>query len=171
MLLQSSHLLNPNQPPVADAALWIRGNLIHYAGPRAGLPAEALSEKQKLDLGDAVLAPGLVNAHSHLELTALAGLRSEGDFVDWIQAVLKAKQDLDPQTQDHELHEGILSCLRGGTTALGDHLSPTSNPETLLRSPLRGKLASPWCRKSPRIWRGPRKFSRRNGKISPPVLR
>lgn len=140
MLLQATHLLNPNHPPVADAALWIRGDRIRYAGPRAGLPAEALSEKQKLDLGDAVLAPGLVNAHSHLELTALAGLRCKGDFVDWIKQVLKAKQELDPQVQDHELHEGILASLRGGATTLGDHLSPTSNPEALLRSPLRGKL-------------------------------
>lgn len=139
MLLFVSHLINPNQAPVADAALWIREDRIRYAGPRAGLPAEAKAEKQSLDLGDAVVAPGLVNAHAHLELTALKGLRFEGDFVDWIREVLRAKQALEPQRQDQEMHEGVLRCLRGGATAVGDHLNVASNPEALLRSPLRGK--------------------------------
>ncbi|KAB2840190.1 amidohydrolase family protein, partial [bacterium] len=139
MLLYASHLLNPRRSPVAEAVLWIQGDRIRYAGPRAELPIEAKQERQSLDLGEAVLAPGLVNAHAHLELTALKGLKYSGDFVDWIRAVLQAKQALEPQRQDHEMHEGVLRLLRGGATCVGDHLSVASNPESLLRSPLRGK--------------------------------
>lgn len=139
MLLYASHLLNPGRAPVAEAALWIQGDRIRYAGPRAGLPEEAKKERQSLDLGEAVVAPGLVDAHAHLELTALKGLPYPGDFVGWIRAVLGAKQALEPQRQDQEMHEGVLRLLRGGTTCVGDHLSVASNPEALLRSPLRGK--------------------------------
>lgn len=139
MLLHASFLINPGEAPVANPALWIQGDHIRFAGPREELPPEAKSEKQSLDLGEAILAPGMVNAHAHLELTALKGLAYPGDFVAWIREVLKAKLKLDPQGQDQEMHEGVLRCLRGGTTTIGDHLSVGSNPEALLASPLRGK--------------------------------
>ncbi|MCE9625492.1 MAG: amidohydrolase family protein, partial [Deltaproteobacteria bacterium] len=93
-----------------------------------------------IDGRDRLVMPGLVNAHAHLELTALEGLNYRGDFVDWIREVLKAKQGLEPQGQDLAMHEGILRTLRGGTTTIGDHLSPGSNPESLLLSPLRGRI-------------------------------
>jgi len=140
MLLHAATLWNPGREPIQDATVWIQADRIRYAGARAQLPTEALSEKQVLDLGEVVLTPGLVNAHAHLELTALEGLNYRGDFVDWIREVLKAKQTLDPQRQDLAMHEGILCTLRGGATAVGDHLSPGSAPQSLLLSPLRGKI-------------------------------
>ena len=42
-----------------------------------------------LDLGHAVVLPGLVNAHTHLELSHLRGrVAPAGSFVDWVQALL-----------------------------------------------------------------------------------
>jgi len=139
MLLQAALLWNPNSEPIPDACVWIQGDQIRFAGPRRDLPEEAKSHRQNLDLGEVLLLPGLVNAHAHSELTALAGLQYQGDFVDWIREILRAKQGLDPQRQDQEMHEGVLRLLKGGTTTVADHLSVNANPEALLRSPLRGK--------------------------------
>src|SRR5215831_6455416 len=139
MLLYASALLNPLQPPRFDAAVWVTGNGIRFAGARSALPPEARQDKNILELGEMALMPGMVNAHAHLDLSALEGLAYCGDFVDWIREVLRAKQELEIQRQDLGMHEGILRCLRGGATTVGDHLSVTSNLEILYQSPLRGK--------------------------------
>src|SRR5205814_6422439 len=56
------------QPPIQDGTVVERDGLITYVGPRAAAPAG-----DDYDLGGAILLPGLVNTHTHLELTAMRG--------------------------------------------------------------------------------------------------
>lgn len=42
-------------------------------------------------LGDMVLLPGLVNTHTHLELTGFAGMAEEADFWRWISRIIALK--------------------------------------------------------------------------------
>jgi imidazolonepropionase-like amidohydrolase len=51
--------------PVQDAALWLDGGRVAYAGPAAGLPPEAATA-DRLDLAGCTLLPGLVDVHVHL---------------------------------------------------------------------------------------------------------
>jgi cytosine/adenosine deaminase-related metal-dependent hydrolase len=39
----------------------------------------------------AILIPGLVNAHTHLELTGFEGLADEPEFTDWIRTIIRLK--------------------------------------------------------------------------------
>jgi cytosine/adenosine deaminase-related metal-dependent hydrolase len=52
-------------PPIVDGTVVTEGERITWVGPRAQAPAGRDEE-----LGDSILTPGLVNAHSHLDLTA-----------------------------------------------------------------------------------------------------
>ena len=73
------------RPPFADGTVSVSGTRIVYVGPRRDAPAG-----EDAELGDAVLLPGLVNAHTHLELTAMRGLLTGLDFVSWIRALTAA---------------------------------------------------------------------------------
>ncbi|MGH7830971.1 MAG: amidohydrolase family protein, partial [Candidatus Binatia bacterium] len=140
MLIQAAYLLNPDREPIPDAAVWIQGDRILYAGERSHLPAEADKEAEPMDLKDHVIAPGLVNAHCHLELTCLEGLAYPGSFVAWVREVLGKKNRLANPEQGASIRRGVGLALRGGTTAIGDHLSVTGDLETALNCPLRGRV-------------------------------
>ena len=68
-------------PPFEDGAVAVDGKSIIAVGPRIEL-SERYPQAQSRDFGDAVILPGLINAHTHLELTAMRGFleNEENDF-------------------------------------------------------------------------------------------
>jgi cytosine/adenosine deaminase-related metal-dependent hydrolase len=81
--------------------------------------------------------PGLVNAHAHLQLPALAH-RPDG-FVPWIGAVLAARSGLTPRAECRLVAAGVRQLLADGTTAVGDIDSTGTSAAELAASPLRGR--------------------------------
>ncbi len=75
------------------------------------------------DLGDAAILPGLVNAHTHLELSWLAGrVPPAPSMVPWIRGLIRLRLDAPPH-EDVQRDEAVmaLSTARGqGTVAFGD---------------------------------------------------
>jgi len=76
------------------------------------------------DLGDVVLLPGLVNAHTHLELSWMAGRIPPADTMpDWIHAVLALRRS-GPSGGEGELQTALRSALgtmrATGTVLVGD---------------------------------------------------
>lgn len=74
-------------PAVQDGTVVEEGGRIAYVGPRRGAPPG-----EDVELGQAILCPGLVNAHCHLELTAMRGFLEDMDFRDWILRLTTAKR-------------------------------------------------------------------------------
>jgi cytosine/adenosine deaminase-related metal-dependent hydrolase len=73
-------------------------------------------------LGDAVLLPGLINAHTHLELSDLRedALRPTS-FVDWLLQLMQAASQPQEFGRVHRATEiGIAMSLRSGVTCVGD---------------------------------------------------
>lgn len=104
-------------PPVPDGAVAVDdAGRIAYVGPRAGAPAgpgEAL--------GDAVLLPGLVDAHTHLELTAFRGLLEHASFFAWIRALTRARAEvLTAADLADAAHVGVCEGLAAGVTTYAD---------------------------------------------------
>src|SRR5919199_265569 len=104
------------RPPIRDGTVAEIGGRIAYVGERSGAPPGVDRE-----LGDAILLPGLVNAHTHLELTAFRGLLEDIPFGDWIArlqsakvAVMNAERFLD------SARLGIAEGLRAGVTTYAD---------------------------------------------------
>jgi 5-methylthioadenosine/S-adenosylhomocysteine deaminase len=104
-------------PPIARGTVAIDGERIAYVGPHAGAPPG-----EDVDLGNVLLLPGFVNAHCHLELTAMRGFLEELDFGDWILRLATAKRavltSLDMLRDAARL--GIAEGLRAGVTTYGD---------------------------------------------------
>lgn len=104
-------------PPIADGTVVVDGDRIVWVGPRAHAPADGRDE----ELGDAVLTPGLVNAHTHLELTMMRGFLEDLPFVDWIRTLTRARAEA--LTADDARDAALLGVAEGlaaGITTFGD---------------------------------------------------
>jgi cytosine/adenosine deaminase-related metal-dependent hydrolase len=73
-----------------------------------------------LDLGQAILMPGLVNSHTHLELTGFAGQVDAGDFNEWIRQVIAIKARRSEEAFFDAACEGIRMGWRAGVTTVCD---------------------------------------------------
>ncbi|MCJ2166246.1 MULTISPECIES: amidohydrolase family protein [unclassified Pseudodesulfovibrio] len=106
----------PGQPVIDDAAILVSQGIIKEVGTYGNL-AKAHSGKV-LDLGDTFLVPGLINAHSHLELAHLRGKCPSGQgFVNWVEALLKQPIfDLEADALEGACRE----LKRTGTVMVGD---------------------------------------------------
>src|SRR5258708_1710081 len=94
-LYSANWILPVSSPPISDGALIVEDELIVDVGPRAEMIAKyggRISENR--DFGPSAILPGLVNTHSHLELTVLRG-RLEGlGFRDWLLGIMRLKERL-----------------------------------------------------------------------------
>lgn len=138
LILTARCVLPVTRPPIRDGALLIDGPSIQAVeGARRLITAHPGVEVR--DLGEAILLPGLVNVHTHLELTALRGqLPSGGPFVEWVLHLLERKRGLTWETYASAVEEGIAELIRAGTTCVGEVSSVGVSFDALQRSGLRG---------------------------------
>lgn len=72
------------------------------------------------DLGGAILAPGLVDAHAHLEWSLWDGVLGPQGFGSWLTRFLELRGRMTPEDHLAAVREGVLRALRAGTTTLAD---------------------------------------------------
>src|SRR4051812_28100023 len=91
----------PGEPPLADAAVVLDAEArVLAVGPSATLRATYAQAAWRDE--SAILLPGLVNAHVHLELSGLRGqTRSGGGFGPWVTSMMERRDALLPE-QDEE---------------------------------------------------------------------
>src|SRR2546430_4334643 len=84
-------------PPIEHGTVGVEDGRIAYVGvrrPERGVGETVRDAERTVDLGDMILMPGLVNAHTHLELTAMRGFLEELDFRRWILRLTSAKRSV-----------------------------------------------------------------------------
>jgi 5-methylthioadenosine/S-adenosylhomocysteine deaminase len=108
--------------PIENGAVAVEGSLIIGVGTRGELSSQ-YREAQAQDFGEAAILPGLVNAHSHLELTAMRGYleREEVDFSAWLKKLTIARLErMTPDDLYVSAAWGALEAVRAGVTCVGD---------------------------------------------------
>jgi cytosine/adenosine deaminase-related metal-dependent hydrolase len=105
-------------PPIRDGWVAVDGGRVAAIGRRGVAPAG------ERDLGDVALMPGLVNAHTHLELSYLRDAVPPGSsFVDWIRSVIAARRQR-PDPAASEILQGVSRAIEEavacGTALVGD---------------------------------------------------
>ena len=141
----ATYVLPISSPPIAGGGIAVENGRIVAVGTLAEL--RAASTAPVTDLPGCVILPGLVNAHTHLELTHFPAwkVRKELDYlpktyVQWVQQVVKIKRALHQEELELSVREGIRMSIESGTTAVGDVLSDFSLAPLLNASPLAGRL-------------------------------
>src|SRR5262245_54137907 len=95
------------------------GRIVAYGHSRAG----DMTPAGEIDLGNVAILPGLVNAHTHLELSWLRGRIAETkNFPGWIRSVmgLISKTDAHADEAARAMREAIDEARRCGTVLVGD---------------------------------------------------
>ena len=106
-------------PPIRDGVVVVDGTDIVYVGNAANAPAG-----DDRDLGNALLLPGLVNAHTHLELTAMRGFLEGLPFQQWVGQLTNARRAvLDVEALSLSARMGIREGLQVGITTFADTCS------------------------------------------------
>lgn len=101
-------------PPLENGIVVVEGALIK-AIESAG------ARKPDLSLGGCAVIPGLVNAHTHLDLSGLRGkIPQAANFTDWLRVVIRHRWGLSPAEIQEAIQEGLKESLFTGTTLLGD---------------------------------------------------
>ncbi|MBC8003096.1 MAG: amidohydrolase family protein [Opitutaceae bacterium] len=119
MLLRARTVLPITAPPIDDGAVLIGDGCIVAVGRWADLRPEASG--QIIDLGDAILLPGLINAHCHLDYTDMAGqLPPTRVFTDWIKQIITLKSGWTRDDYVRSWTNGAAMLLRSGTTTVMD---------------------------------------------------
>lgn len=104
-------------PPIEHGTLVVQDDRIVWVGPSAQAPAGGRDEP----LGDAIITPGLVNAHTHLDLTAMRGFLEDLPFFEWVRILTQARAAVfDPRDELDSAMAGIAEGLRAGITTYGD---------------------------------------------------
>ena len=95
--------------------------------------------QRHIPLPQAVLLPGLVNVHSHLELPPLLDIiRAKAKlFPDWILDLIHAKKELTHKDYLNATANNIRTLLQTGTTAVGDICTHDISPALLQKYGLR----------------------------------
>jgi cytosine/adenosine deaminase-related metal-dependent hydrolase len=120
-----------DQPPLERGTITICDEGIAAVEPAGHRAAD-------VDYGNAALLPGLVNAHTHLDLSGLRGRCPPGeDFTAWLRAVIRHRRGMTPDQVRHDTETGLAECLRFGTTLLGDISGQGQSWTTLASAPLR----------------------------------
>lgn len=120
MLRIRARVVHPvTAPPIADGAVLVddRGT-IAAVGPDALVPAPA--QAARLEFPDGALTPGLVNTHTHVELTHLAGRNAARDFPTWIRTIRALKDATAPEQFERAAEDGVRAAWAAGVTCIAD---------------------------------------------------
>ncbi|HEY4013543.1 MAG TPA: amidohydrolase family protein [Polyangiaceae bacterium] len=85
------------------------------------------------------LLPGVVNAHTHLELSALRGqVRGGAGFVPWVEGMLSVRAEQDPESDTAAIERAVDELVAFGTVAVGEVTNTLGAVHTLAQRGLVG---------------------------------
>jgi cytosine/adenosine deaminase-related metal-dependent hydrolase len=120
-----------SRPPLERGTVTIDGEGIVAVEPHGAGRAD-------IDLGDAAVVPGFVNAHTHLDLSGLRGQCAPSpDLTGWLRQVIAHRRATTPEQTRVDIAAGLTESLRFGTTLLGDISGDGGSWDALAAAPLR----------------------------------
>lgn len=144
-ILKAQWLLSmaPGSELLTGHALVIEGERIAAVLPWDQAEAQ-YPDAQRVDLGQHVLIPGLINAHTHSAMSLLRGVADDVPLMDWLQNHI---WPLEKQwvSEDWTYQGSMLSAaeaLRGGVTYLNDmYFFPTAMARAAMDSGIRAGVS------------------------------
>ena len=111
MEVSAGWVLPVDGPPLQDGLVRYENGRIVEVGPG----------RAERHFDDAVIVPGFVNAHSHLEYANYAGFADGSPFGPWIRTHVERKHRLAPEQMLAVARLGVVDSLRSGITTTADY--------------------------------------------------
>lgn len=78
-------------------------------------------DARRIDLGSAILLPGLINGHTHVAMSLLRGISDDKQLIDWLtQDIFPRESRLTPELVSLGSRLSLAEMVRTGTTAFYD---------------------------------------------------
>ena len=112
---------NPQHRVIENGAVAIRAGRIVGVGTKAEIDAR-FRAKRRLDRPDAILAPGLINTHTHAAMSLFRGIADDLKLEDWLEKYIfpAEARNVSPEFVRWGTRLGCLEMLLGGTTTFTD---------------------------------------------------
>ncbi len=85
---------------------------------------------------NSVLMPGLINVHMHLEFSANKTTLDYGDFISWLNSVIKSRDDLSSRCDEAYIDGVLKDILKSGTTTIGAISSFGADLNSCVKTPI-----------------------------------
>ena len=119
MLFSAKYVIPVTQDYIEDGAVLVSGDKIADIGKAEDLKKKYPDEEYR-DLGQAALLPGFVDAHTHLDYTALRGRFDDLYYSDWKRAVLRMEPFFEEDDWLTSARMGAMELVASGVTTIAD---------------------------------------------------
>jgi aminodeoxyfutalosine deaminase len=128
---------------LSPGAVAVSAGVIVAAGTPRDVERNAPSGLVRQEFPGAILLPGLVNAHTHLQIPRMkvpegAASSEDSSFVDWILRIIAWKRAAPPEEFRRNFDAAAAEALASGTTVLGEIAGP--DPGVYEFCPLRARV-------------------------------
>ncbi len=106
-------------PPLPGGAILLETGRVRAIAPLQDLRARHPGTPV-LSLPPGGVMPGVINAHTHLELASLGRIPAGGGFTSWVARLIETKEALDSDTIKRGLRQGAADLKRCGTVCVAD---------------------------------------------------
>ncbi|MBE0428588.1 MAG: amidohydrolase [Thermoleophilia bacterium] len=124
--------------PIYDGAVAVKGDSIVAVAPFDKV-SDAFPGARVIDFQDALLLPGFVNCHSHLEYACFRGLIDNHNFGPWILEFIGFKARLNGPDYAASAYLGAAECITSGITTVGDAMYSGESLKAIRQSGLRAR--------------------------------
>src|SRR5499427_5156948 len=106
---------------IENGAVAIKGDRIAAVGVKSEIDAR-YQPKQRLDRPDAILAPGLINTHTHAAMSLFRGIADDLKLQDWLEKYIfpAEAKNVTPEFVRWGTRLACLEMLLSGTTTFTD---------------------------------------------------
>lgn len=126
--------------PIYDAVVVINGEIIEGVYSRAQFNSvyDSKDIERAEDYKEAVIMPGLINMHSHLDYSALRAFATDLPFFQWIEALVRRSRDWPPDRWFQSALYGARLAAFTGTSTIVDSTYSGQAARALAQVGLRG---------------------------------
>ena len=123
-LIVSAHYvvtMDARQDLIEDGAVAIHGERILAVGKRADIDRR-FQTSQRIDKGDAIVMPGLINTHTHAAMSLFRGIADDMNLQDWLTRFIfpAEKKNVSPEMVRWGTRLACVEMIRGGITTFTD---------------------------------------------------
>ena len=113
--------MDPQRRVIENGAVAVSGARIVGVGRQSEINAR-FQPKQRLDRPDAILAPGLIDTHTHAAMSLFRGISDDQKLDDWLNKFIfpAEAKNVSPDFVRWGTRLGVLEMLLGGTTTFTD---------------------------------------------------
>lgn len=137
MIIAGKWVLPITSPPIADGAVLVENGAIVAVGRKEELTSK-FSQEELLDFKEALILPGFVDAHTHLEYSPFRGIVADLPFWSWKLEITKLSSKLNKADWENSAELGVLEAVRAGITAIGDITKTGASLRAAVKAGLRG---------------------------------